>query len=198
MKAPEFLEAFAGQTGEPLKTLKTIDRAIADANLRSKGRGLNAPDMSTRDALHVALGMLSAREKSRAEKDASAIAAFKPTRLYVDKGNIDDLLIAIGLTSDEVKTLSLIETLEKIAAHSATAGDDVQSADVWVKVELGGDATLIVRGPDFEGELDFSGCLELTPDDLPRLVGGVTRYAVMGPGVLTWIGRVTSKGEAAI
>ena len=58
MKAPQLVEAMARYLNELQANVRSIDRCLAENGLRSKGRGVNAPEMTLRDGLRLLIGLM--------------------------------------------------------------------------------------------------------------------------------------------
>mgnify|MGYP001366031980 CR=1 FL=1 len=68
MRAKELVPILAEEWGVPLETADVIDRALADAGHRAKGRGRDVPDMSAREAVTFLLACMVAEKPTRADE----------------------------------------------------------------------------------------------------------------------------------
>ena len=65
MIAREFVETLVERFGVPIIEARAVDRSLAVAGLREKGRGTNAPQMTRPKGLRVILGLMASRTLSR-------------------------------------------------------------------------------------------------------------------------------------
>lgn len=191
MKAPEFVERLAEVLGEPAPMVRAIDRALAEADLRAKGRGTNAPDMSVRDGLTILLGVLGARTASRADEDVKDMARFQflVHGAIIEHGTLDALPSAVGMALSEIEGQPIIDVLSRIASHLAETGEG-WGADVWLEVEIGGPIALQFRHGDITGELIFVGATSIRRTALRRI-------ATVDGSVLAWIARALAEAVEA-
>lgn len=69
MRAKELVPILAEEWGIPLETADVIDRALADAGLREKGRGRDVPEMTRREAVVFLLACMVAGKPTKAGQE---------------------------------------------------------------------------------------------------------------------------------
>ena len=79
MKQTQFITLMSESLGVEEKTIKVIVRTLREDGLFTTGaRGVNAPDMTTRDAVRVVLAAVASTSPSRASRDVRYFGALKP------------------------------------------------------------------------------------------------------------------------
>jgi hypothetical protein len=76
MRPKELIPILAEAFGVSFETAWVLDRALADAGLRTKSKGRKPLDMTRRDAIHFLLACMSASIATRAVDDVKYWAAF--------------------------------------------------------------------------------------------------------------------------
>lgn len=71
MRAKELVPILANEWGVPFETAFAVDRSLAEAGLRAKGRGRALPQMTRAEATLFLLGCMASPKSSRAAEEAS-------------------------------------------------------------------------------------------------------------------------------
>lgn len=183
MRAKELIPAFLDVTGLPPDGVKMADRTLAEAGLRSKGRGPKPPDVTTEDVLRLLLAVTGAPVASKADKYVMDVSRFRcvphPT---TDWSAVKEWL---GLSEDDVRGLPLLEVLAKVCAHLAGVPASPLPY-IGLQIDVNGPVCIQCDGHNGTAfELQFTGALDYLG------YPGVQRLARVHGSVLRWIGQNT-------
>lgn len=191
MHAQEFVSFLANVLGPYVQEdeLVSIDRYLAAAGLREKAQGRNYPDLKLTEALRILIGVMAARNPAQAAKDVSDYQRFRLLAhgIYTEKGDAAALKSYIGLSSEELEELELLEVLRRIVKHLILVPDlsgDLWSCSVQLVVFLDGPVEIFVGGELFRGRIQFTGAMDYIPHG-----GGFQRTSVIGKHELVQIGK---------
>jgi hypothetical protein len=201
MKSIEFNKTLAQTLGVEASIVRTADRSIMDHGLRRKGRGINAPDVSLRDALMVTLGVLGSRYASDAHEAVADLARFTALGWSMRYGESDvpESYIegVFGANREEVEGWTLLQTLEVVCRRLASGAVDVRlptaelvvNPRVELEVEVGvGPVAIYFGRPNLQGVVHFSGAVDSDAGDLRR----INRISER---TLAWLGSVAAAEE---
>jgi hypothetical protein len=106
MRIGPFISLISSTFGVPETTVVVVARALREAGwLTSGARGVNAPDMTTRDAARLSLALLTGEPPGRVVEEFEFIRSLQSKDIYPDKGLIsqrdlsDDHVLEDLLTS---------------------------------------------------------------------------------------------------
>lgn len=195
MKTKEYITELAAKLGIEKSDIELADRYLAAAGLRQKASGRAVPDITTREALRILLGIMAARQPSQVVDDVLDVERFKLMAhgIMTERGSAENLKTAIGVSVAELEKMHLIDALERIAQfvgvpenqHFSPVGDPA-FADVYLEVIRSGVVSLKVDGGGFMGKIVFSGAMDLAGSHEFHQV------TTLGANAFAWIGRVTA------
>lgn len=114
MRAKELVPIFADALGIPVETARILDRSLAEAGLREKGRGRHLPDMTRKEALTFLIACMVTTKATKAGQEVEPwLAAYGWPYEQVDATEFPSLAyIALGIEipqhvveEDETKAL---------------------------------------------------------------------------------------------
>ena len=111
MRAKELIPILSEIWGVPFDTAWVLDRSLADAGLRTKGKGRTPPDMTRADALRFLVAYMTAPIATRAAEDVTYWCSFRWRPLdpqcqefgSAEEAEIEDLEAALMLESKEAR-----------------------------------------------------------------------------------------------
>lgn len=163
MRATEMVERMAEWFGVPHETAVVVDRALADANLRTKGRGRAPQKMRLEDAVALALALTAHDRPTRAAQVAADLLDFTAVKVVPEDDTTKEdaeALLAQPLAEVESGHRKLPELLQPIFDSGAPR------PDVWIKWEDRGPLQVCVQSTDMQKacRVEFAGVRSTEPD----------------------------------
>ncbi|WP_350128756.1 hypothetical protein [Roseovarius sp.] len=170
--------------GGDMSEFRTVDKYLADGDLRRRAAGRQRLDATRREALRLLLGVMGAPVKSRPVQYVKDVQKFGLS--YVDADDAKVVKRALGMTPDEMRNTDLLDVLDNLSllladrrsgsSHAAEFGPRV-----WLEVEQGGHVSIQFDGDEGRGEAIFIGAVDFVSTDLKRT-------ATVSDVTLAWIG----------
>ena len=109
MRAKELIPILSEIWGIPFDTAWVLDRSLADAGLRNKGKGRTPPDMTRADALRFLIAYMTAPVATRAAEDVAHWCSFRWKPLdpnceehgSADEAELEDMKAALMLEAKD-------------------------------------------------------------------------------------------------
>lgn len=115
MKQAQFISLMSESLGVEEKTMKVIVRTLREAGLFTTGaRGVNAPDITSLDAVRVVLAVVASQSPSRSIKDVLYFGALKPDL----REECLDNTAMLGLDPEKTLEQTLVDYLENCLNNS--------------------------------------------------------------------------------
>lgn len=190
MRAPDFVSGLAEVTGIEETKVRSVDRALADAGFRQKGKGRAIPDITLSEAVLILISLCGSERLTEAHEIAREADKFSlGSHLYHKGEEIPDsfLMCAFGLRKKELSGMGLIEAVARVCVHLAKNPDPKRL--LQIEIQVGGYASLQCEMDDIAVELNFTKVQDFK--SLP--FQGVDTIRRIYPNVLAWIGKVTSE-----
>jgi len=184
MRAKELREQMADRTGISIEKVVVVDRALADNNLRTKGRGRMPPEVSLQDAIRLLVGLTAAPAATRAHEAVRDVSKFA---LFDTSGDAELVFDVTGQTIDRLREPAFVENLAAILELQAEAEPSHKTTartTIAMEIEIDGMVRLFIRRGTDALELEFSGAVDTEPAGWG---GIVTVNRVPGP-ILRWMG----------
>ncbi|MEQ8877206.1 MAG: hypothetical protein RLP16_00265 [Alphaproteobacteria bacterium] len=119
MKQAQFITLMSESLGVEEKTIRMIVRTLREAGLFTTGaRGVNAPDITSLDAVRVVIAVVASPAPSRAVRDVRYFGALKPDC----RENGTDHTGAVGVDPDKTLEETLVDCLENRFPYEAIIG----------------------------------------------------------------------------
>lgn len=193
MRATEFIEELASQTGIDVTELQTVDKALVERGLRRKARGRAVPDVTTQEGLRLLLGVTGARRLTLAAEYVEAVQALRPVAMEDMRGKpLDTSLLEdwFEVSRDDLQAMPLIDVLLRVCFLLAIVDpeNDIPPGTFIMEVSEHGAS---IQAQEIEpGRLLRSASLTFRIPGSPYPVG-VHRISIVQPSVLHWIARNT-------
>ena len=174
----------AHRTGISIEKVVVVDRALADNNLRTKGRGRMPPEVSLQDAIRLLVGLTAAQVATRAHEAEKDIARFALVDITGDAELVFDLT---GQTMGQLRKPAFVENLAAILEHQAEpepCHKTTEATIIEAEIEVGGFVTFFIRRGALELKLEFSGSLDTERAGW----GGIVTVNRVPDPVLRWMG----------
>lgn len=181
--AKETVVQLAAVCGGDMSEFRTVDKYLADGDLRRRAAGRQRLDVTRREMLRLLLGVMGAPVKSRPVQYVKDVQKFRLSHVNMDRGDESDVEKAIGMTPDAIRETDLLDVLEQLSALLAERGDG-WGPRVWLEVEQSGYIAIQFDGDDCRGEAIFIGSLDFTA----ATVADLKRTATVSSHTLAWIG----------
>lgn len=136
MKQGQFITLMSESLGIEDKTIRMIVRILREAGLFTTGaRGVNAPDITSLDAVRVVIACVASSSPSRAVRDVQYFGFLKPDRREVSA----DFTTDMGVDPDKTLEQTLVDCLENRFPHDAISTGYILLSEI-------GDAQLHLAG----------------------------------------------------
>lgn len=134
MKQAQFITLMSESLGVEEKTIRMIVRNLREAGLFTTGaRGVNAPDITSLDAVRVVIAVVASPSPSRAVRDVRYFGALKPDRReeWMDQTGL------MGVDPDKTLEETLLDCMEnRFPYKSIMTGSVKMSESGYVHLHL--------------------------------------------------------------
>lgn len=182
--AKEMVNQLSAVCGGDMSEFRTVDKYLADGDLRRRAAGRQHLDVTRREALRLLLGVMGAPVKSRPVEYVKKVQEFRLSHVIADDDNAVER--AFGMNLDALRNAGLLDVLDAISLNSADRRSGGSHAGawgprIWLEVEQGGCISIHFDGDDGRGQAIFIGASDYAPMDLKRT-------AAVSDQTLAWIG----------
>ena len=182
--AKEMVIQLSAVCGGDMSEFRTVDKYLADGDLRRRAAGRQRLDATRREALRLLLGVMGAPVKSRPVQYVKDVQKFRLSHVHADGAEV--VKRALGMTPDEMRNTDLLDVLDNLSLlladrRSGGTHATVFGPRVWLEVEQGGHVSIQFDGDEGRGEAIFIGAVDFVSMDLKRT-------ATVSDVTLAWIG----------
>ena len=185
MHAQEFNVNLAAITGFEETQVRTADRVLSDAGLRTKAVGRSLPDVTLGEGVRLLMALCAAKNVTAADRVAHDLSRFSLLRFDAPLEVAEKIAKAcFGVSFASLQQMNPIEAVGYACRHLAAG--NYPTGTVWLEVEVGGVVLIQCEGQGVNLELQFTGAQDYT--GFP----GVQTIRRVRPNVLGWIGKVAA------
>lgn len=122
MHAIQFVNELAAKIGRDAKSIRVVDRALAEAGLRQTSAGRKFPDVTIEEAVYLLLALLSGFPATRAAEGASKLSKFRLGSGHQQKP--ETLAKALKISTSRLGKLTLLEVVSLLCIYLARGSID--------------------------------------------------------------------------